>query len=51
MLAKLQRQRKRQKNIYRFNLPKNNLARVVHFFVHLFAVVLQDYNGKLQETS
>ena len=50
MLAKLQRQRKREKNIGLIS-QKNNLACVVHFFVHFFAVVLHDYNGKLQETS
>ena len=29
----------------------NNFARAAHFFVHFFAVVLQDYNVKLPETS
>ena len=30
---------------------KSNFARVTHFFLHFFAVVLQDYNVKLPETS
>ena len=30
---------------------KNNFARAAHFFVHFFAVVLQDFNVKLPETS
>ena len=31
-------------------LAKNNFARAAHFLVHLFAVVLHDYNVKRPET-
>ena len=30
---------------------KSNFTRAAHFFVHLFAVVLHDYNLKLLQTS
>ena len=30
---------------------KKKVGRAAHFFVHFFAVVLQDYNMKLPETS
>ena len=35
----------------RSDWQKNNFARVAHFFVHFFAVVLHDHNVKLPETS
>ena len=50
--AKLRRQRRRTvKNNNRFTQQKSNFARAAHFFVHFFAVVLNDYNVKLPQTS
>ena len=37
-------------NSNRSNEQKSNFARAAHFFVHFFAVVLDDYNVKLPET-
>ena len=40
-----------KKKISGSNKQKNNFACAAHFFVHFFAVFLQDYNKKLPETS
>ena len=39
------------KKISGSNKQKNNFSRAAHFFVHFFAVFLDDYNKKLPETS
>ena len=52
--AKGRMQRELWKNNNRSNKKKNSFARAAHFFfffAHFFAVVLQDYNVKRQETS
>ena len=41
----------RSKTIIGQMSKKSNFARAAHFFVHLFAAVLHDYNVKHPETS